>query len=61
MAMWMGMTSAYRMSAPEAALLLVITVAAAFALHFLWERPARLWARDTFLPEPSPTAPKGHS
>lgn len=44
--------SGYRMSIPEAGLLLVITLAAAFALHALWERPARRWVRRRFLSPP---------
>jgi peptidoglycan/LPS O-acetylase OafA/YrhL len=53
MAMMADGDSGYRMSIPEAGLLLVITLAAAFALHALWERPARRWVRRRFL-SPSP-------
>lgn len=56
MAMLVGVDSAYRMTLPEAAVLLVISVTAAFALHFFWERPARRWVRDRFL---SPSILKG--
>lgn len=49
MAMLTGLDSAYRLSLGEAAVLLCLTLAGAFALHALWERPARRWARRRFL------------
>lgn len=49
MAMMGDGDSAYRLSIPEAGLLLIITIASAFVLHSLWERPARRWVRRRFL------------
>ena len=56
-----GVDSGYRMQVWEAAVLLAITVAAAFALHAFWERPARRWARRTFLETAAPSPSKGQS
>lgn len=54
-----GVDSGYRMELWEAAVLLVLTIIAAFALHVLWERPARRWVRRRFLDAPphSPLLP----
>ncbi|HAF80434.1 MAG TPA: acyltransferase [Brevundimonas sp.] len=60
MAMLGGIDSTYRMSASEAALLLALTVACAFALHAFWERPARALIRSLFL-TPSPKPERGQS
>lgn len=60
MAMLGGIDSTYRMSASEAGLLLVLTLASAFALHAFWERPARALVRSLFL-TPSPNSKKGQS
>nr|WP_295113785.1 acyltransferase [uncultured Caulobacter sp.] len=40
-----GIDSSYLMTPWEAIVLLSITVAAGFALHFIWEGPARRWLR----------------
>lgn len=63
MAMLLGVDSSYRMAVWEAGVLLAITIAAAFALHAFWERPARRWVRRRFLdPQPSQSPqPKGPS
>jgi peptidoglycan/LPS O-acetylase OafA/YrhL len=54
MAMLHGGDSSYRLPLWEAGALLAITVAAAFALHAFWERPARRWVRRRLLSQ-SPT------
>jgi peptidoglycan/LPS O-acetylase OafA/YrhL len=50
---WKGVVSAlfdrsssYDLARLEVVALLVLTIAAAFALHYLVERPARIWIRD---------------
>jgi peptidoglycan/LPS O-acetylase OafA/YrhL len=56
-----GVDSAYRLPVWEAGILLVVTILAAFALHYLWERPARRWIRARLLdrgPRPSPFPPQ---
>ncbi|QIH74321.1 acyltransferase family protein [Brevundimonas mediterranea] len=45
MALLHGVDSTYRLPLWEAAVLLALTIGAAFALHAFWERPARLWLR----------------
>ncbi len=57
MAMLHGGDSGYRLPLWEAGVLLAITVAAAFALHAFWERPARRWVRRRLLSRPSPASP----
>ncbi|MFC5343334.1 acyltransferase family protein [Brevundimonas staleyi] len=49
MALFTGIDSSYRMSFPEAGVLLLLTLACAFALHAFVERPARRWIRKRFL------------
>jgi peptidoglycan/LPS O-acetylase OafA/YrhL len=51
-----GVDSAYRLPVWEAGILLAITILAAFALHYLWERPARRWIRAHLL-DPRPALP----
>ena len=50
-----GIDSSYRLSVPEAAALLVLTLCSAFALHSFVERPARRWVRRRFLSPVTPT------
>lgn len=61
-AMFSDGDSAYRLAFWEAGVLLVLTLAAAFALHAFWEKPARRWIRQALLPSTSPfqsSLPKG--
>lgn len=51
-----GAGSRYPLALWEAALLLVLTLAAAFVLHRFWERPARAWLQRRFLSR-NPTPP----
>lgn len=54
-----GVRSDYLMQAWELALFLSATIAGAFALHALWERPARRWIRRRFLDAPAGAAKPG--